>query len=382
MSKKPTVIIYRDHLLPASETFVRAQAEALQDFTPYYVGSRLVPGLLLPSERTLVVNRGGLLGRASEVSHKLFGFAPTLMGRLRELKPRLIHAHFGTDGVRALPLAQHLKVPLLVTFHGFEVTGKDEYTQGSFYGHRVYVRRRHLLNSKGHLFIAVSNFIKRKALEQGFTPDKVVVHYIGVDTELFHPDPVVQRESVVLFVGRLVEKKGCEYLIKAMSKVQAAIPEAELVVIGDGLLRSNLEQLAEKTLRRYQFLGAQPPESVRAWMNKARVFCVPSVIANSGDSEGFGMVFAEAQAMGLPVVSFATGGIPEAVAHGETGFLANEYDWEKLSNYIIRLLKDQTLWHQFSQNGQRRVSALFNLQKQTGILEDIYKQVIIEKELL
>jgi glycosyltransferase involved in cell wall biosynthesis len=154
------------------------------------------------------------------------------------------------------------------------------------------------------------------------------------------------------------------------------MPEVELVIIGDGPLGPTLKQLAKETLHRYRFLGVQPPESVQAWMNRAKVFCVPSVTATSGDSEGFGMVFAEAQAMGLPVVSCATGGIPEAVAHGETGFLVAERDWEGLAGYILLLLKKDGLWHRFSVAGQSRTRALFNLQKQTRVLEETYKQVL------
>lgn len=114
-------------------------------------------------------------------------------------------------------------------------------------------------------------------------------------------------------------------------------------------------------------------------MNRVKIFCVPSIIAKSGDAEAFGIVFAEAQAMGLPVVSFASGGIPEAVAHGKTGFLVAEHDWEGLAKNIMHLLKDQILWQQLSQKGQERVQSLFSLQKQTGLLEDIYKQVLDKK---
>ncbi|WP_250123801.1 glycosyltransferase [Chroococcidiopsis sp. CCMEE 29] len=380
MSKKQSIIIYRDHLLPASETFVRAQAEALQHFTPYYVGSRLVQGLPVPKERTLVINRGHrLLGKANEYSFKLWGFAPTFFQQVRNLNPEIIHAHFGSDGALALPLARNLRVPLLITFHGFDAAGKDEYARRSFYSHQLYLRRRELLKHETQMFIAVSEFIKKKLLEQDFPPEKIVVHYIGIDTELFRPNPVVVREPIVLFVGRLTEKKGCEYLIRAMKGVQAAMPEVELVVIGEGLLRPSLERLAGEMLRRYRFLGVQPPESVRAWMNRAKVFCVPSVTAESGDSEGFGMVFAEAQAIGLPVVSFASGGILEAVKHGETGFLVTERKWEELTMHILLLLEEEILWHCFSENGQHRVHTLFNLHKQTSVLENLYQQILNPK---
>lgn len=374
MPSKPAVAIYRDWLLPPSETFVLGQAEALQRFTPHYVGSCLKEGLITPHERTLVVNQGGLMGRATEIFYKLTGFAPTFLHHLENINPVLMHAHFGTGGSQALPLSRRLKIPLIVTYHGYDELITDEFAQ--HFSHRIYLRRREVLKREVELFIAVSNYCKESLLKQGFPADKIVVHYIGIDTDVFQPDSTIEREPIVLFVARLVEKKGCEYLIHAMSKVQELRPDVELVIIGDGELRPSLEQMAKTKLRRYRFLGLQPPEIVKAWMNRAKIFSVPSITAKSGEAEGFGMVFAEAQAMELPVVSFASGALPESVADGEVGLLAAEGDWEELAKHIILLLKDDNLWHRFSKAGAHRVNNLFNLQKQTRVLEDIYGQVL------
>ena len=376
MPSKPPVIIYRDFLLQPSETFVLGQAEALQRFTPYYVGSRLKKGLLTPQERTLVLNQGTFIGKAHEAAYKLAGFAPTFFQRVQKLNPVLIHAHFGIDGTLVLPLKRWLNVPMLVTYHGLEELITDEFARRSYLTHRLYLRRREALKREVQMFISVSNYSKENLLKQGFPENKIIVHYIGIDTDAFVLDPTLPREPIVLFVGRLVEKKGCEYLIRAMSRVQAVRPDVELVVIGDGVLRPSLELLAKENLQRYRFIGVQPPESVRVWMNRSKVFSVPSIVAKSGDAEGFGMVFAEAQAMGLPVVSFATGAIPEAVAHGEVGFLAAERNWEELAKYILLLFQEEPLWHRFSEFGPRRVQALFNLQNQTSKLEEIYEQVL------
>ena len=154
------------------------------------------------------------------------------------------------------------------------------------------------------------------------------MHYTGIDTEFFNPQRPAVRAPIVLFVGRLVAKKGCDYLIRAMARVQETAPEVRLVVLGDDHLRNQLERQATAVLKNFIFLGAKEPVVVKHWMGRATVFCTPSVTAPSGDAEGFGMVFVEAQAMGLPVVSFASGGIPEAVANNETGFLVAEKDWE------------------------------------------------------
>lgn len=370
---KSTAFIYCDHLLPYSATFVRSQAEALQHFTPHYVGCRQIKGLPLPAERTTVINQGGMAGKISEAVYKLWGVPPApFVQQLKQVNASLIHAHFGPDGLRALPLAHRLKVPLVVTFHGYDATVTDDYARRASLSHRTYLKQRSILQQEARIFIAVSEFIKKKLLDQGFPSNKIFVHYIGVDTTVFTPDPTVEREPVVLFVGRLVEKKGCEYLIRAMGEVQQQQPDAELVIVGDGPLRASLEHLAKTTLKRYRFLGAQSPECVRAWMNRAKVFSVPSIIAESGDAEAFGIVFAEAQAMGLPVVSFASGGIPEAIAHGKAGFLAPERDWQGLAKGIMQLLDNSSLWADFSRTGRERVQAVFDLHQQTRALEDIY----------
>lgn len=308
---KPSVLIYVEPLLGGSMTFVRAQAEALTSFCPYYISPQYFrDGLSLPTDRVLVMRRGeGRLSALTAIPFKMFGVAPLFVRRLQKLCPSLLHAHFGHMGIRALPLARKLGIPLVVTFHGGDATVYDEFARASdSYALRVYTRQRKVLGNEAALLIAVSNFIRAEMITQGFSPSNIVVHYIGVDIEEFSPDSDVRRQSVVLFTGRLEEKKGCEYLIRAMAKVQSNLPNVELVVIGDGSLRIGLERTAAETLGKYRFLGSQPPDVVRYWMNRARVFAAPSIRARSGDAEGFGIVFAEAQAMKLPVVSFASGG--------------------------------------------------------------------------
>ena len=264
------------------------------------------------------------------------------------------------------------KCPLVASFHGYDITVKDDHQSS------LYLWRREKLKAQGRRFLCVSNFIRNQALAKGFPVEKIVVHYVGIDMETFCPDPQIVRSPVILFVGRLVPVKGCEYLIRAMAEIQAFAPQAKLVVIGDGPLRSKLELQASKSVRNFEFLGLQSPDAVRKWMNRATVFCTPSVLAESGQREAFGMVFAEAQAMGLPVVSFASGGIPEAVSDGQTGFLVPERDWQALAARILLFLRDGNLWAQFSRAGESRVRSQFDIRKQAQALEVIYEQVIEE----
>ncbi|PSB01130.1 glycosyltransferase [Merismopedia glauca] len=370
------VIIFSSLLLPPSQTFVKGLGEQLENFAPLYVGSRFTPGLSLPPEMTLVVNRGGLRGSVAELGFKLWGIAPNLVRQLQEVNPVLINAQFGLSGALALPLAKKLQIPLIVHFRGADATVKAEVSRYTSLNHWLFFRRMKALQEEAALFIAVSEFIKGKLLELGFPEEKVIVHYEGIDLEQFKPDSQIRREPIVLFVGRLTEKKGCGDLIRAMARVQAVIPDLELVVLGDGPLLTELKTQASQQLRRYQFLGMQPPEVVQKWMNKAYLLCNPSIKAPNGDSEGLGMVFVEAQAMGLPVVSTRHGGIPEAMQEGKTGFLVPERDWEQLSESILKLFTEPILWQHFTENAQSFVHSKFDRRKQSQGLEEIYHTVL------
>ena len=264
----------------------------------------------------------------------------------------------------------------MVTHHGYDVT-TDDHALAASAGLRRYLRRRAGLYESAALVLCVSNFVREKAIRRGAPAERTLVHYLGVDTSWFTPDPAIARSETVLFVGRLVENKGCELLLRAMALVKRSRPECRVVILGDGPLRPRLGAIArELALGNVSFLSTQPADAVRRWMNEARVLCVPSVTVKSGASEGFGMVFAEAQAMGLPVASFETGGIPEAVGHGTTGLLAAERDVPGLARNIIALLSAGSMWQRFSDAARRRVRERFDLRRQTAALENIYRAVL------
>jgi glycosyltransferase involved in cell wall biosynthesis len=374
----PTVAVYTEPLLERTMTFVRAQALSMGSFSPVFIGPRRAQsGLELPEGQVEVLHKDdGIVGRMRELPFKVFGYAPNFFRRVKKFHPVLMHAHFAPSALTVLPMARWLGVPLVTTFHGFDATVSEEYMRRKNYRCAVYVRRKEVLQKSAKIFIAVSEFIKRCIVDQDFPEEKILVHYTGVDTDFFFADQSIQREPIVLTVASLTEQKGCEYLIRAMREVQSALPDSELIVIGDGPLRANLEQMASQQLGKFRFLGSQPPIVVRDWMNRARVFSVPSIRVQAGDTEGFGMVFAEAQAMGLPVASFRSGGIPEAVDHGKTGLLAKERDWRSLAENIMALLRNEDYWKRTSEAGPVRARKYFNLSVQTKKLEDIYRKVI------
>jgi colanic acid/amylovoran biosynthesis glycosyltransferase len=367
----PRVVIFRSALLPGSETFIREQAEALRRFEPVYVGLKPVrSGLPRSGQSILLTLPGERFSKLKTLLYQVSSYGPEFKSQVREVRPSLIHAHFALDGVTALPLAKYLDVPLVVSLHGYDVTSSDESLRTSLSGH-LYVLRRRQLWDRAHSFVCVSEFIRDKAVEAGFPANKLRVHYTGVNCSQFSRSDET-RDGNVLFVGRLVQKKGCQFLLDAMVEVIRTVPDTSLTVIGDGPLRSDLESQARRLNIPVRFLGALPTSEVRASMSRASIFCVPSVRADNGDSEGFGMVFTEAQAMGTPVVSFSHGGIPEAVEDGQTGLLVPEGDTHALAAAMIRLLRDGALWSSFSERGSARVREKYSLESQTRLLEDIY----------
>jgi colanic acid/amylovoran biosynthesis glycosyltransferase len=375
MSNK-TVLIFREKLLPISETFIVAQASALTSYRPVYAGLRRTEPRLHVEPEILLSRSDGLRAAAGA---RLFGKLPghsRYMDDLANAAPALIHAHFALDGSVALPLARRLNVPLIVTLHGGDVTATDATIAASMRG-RQYLSRREDLWKNASLFLCVSHDIRRRAVAVGFPEEKLRVHYTGIDCEAFKPAEVSSRDpEMVVFVGRLVEKKGCEYAIRAMAGVRSEGRAAHLVVIGDGPLRGSLQDLAESLGVECKFLGAQSAEEVRRYVGRARVLLNPSVTAQNGDSEGFGMVFAEAQAMGTPVVSTLHGGIPEAVSDGQTGLLAPERDVVTLTKNLRLLLTHEERWRELSVNGVRWVRERFNLRQQSHLLEELYDEAI------
>jgi colanic acid/amylovoran biosynthesis glycosyltransferase len=379
--RRDGIVIFRIQLLPRSETFIVTQAAAMRRFEPYFVGWRRVAGLEVPENTSWTADDDGLWGKLTELRFRYFGSTASEIARLKMRSPRLVYAHFALDGYAAMRLAKQLGVPLVTALHGYDMTMSDESLGATRLG-REYLKGRMRLQREGALFVACSEYVRGRAIERGYPADRTIVHSIGVDVERFAPPATQRREPVVLFVGRLVEKKGCSRLIEAMAEVQRRYEDAELVVIGNGPLRADCEALAAARKIRCRFLGSQTSAVVQEWMARAMVFCVPSEVAASGDAEGFGIVFIEAQAMGLPVVSTRSGGIPEAVDDGQTGLLVAEGDQQALSQAILRLMLDEELWQRFSLAGRRRIVERFNLARQTQRLEDVFDDVLSSRRVL
>jgi colanic acid/amylovoran biosynthesis glycosyltransferase len=374
------IFVFRNVVLPLSETFVLAQASALKNFEVRFVGMKpAADGLPVTPKPILVTGDESIVSKLRRLAFMEFGPSQSFSRRLRAENASLIHAHFSLDGSIALPVAEALDIPMVCSLHGFDVTTKDEYLKKWRAG-RIYLKRREQLWKKVARFIPTSQYIRDRAIASGYPAEKMEVVYSGLNLSKFTSGTEPRNPNLILFVGRLVEKKGGTYLLKAVAKVAQTMPQVELVVIGDGPLRESLEAEAKALKINCRFLGKlmhpEPGNSVHDWMRRARIFCGPSVEASDGNTEGVPFVFVESHALGLPAVSFQHAGIKEAVLHGETGLLAPEQDVDALAAHLLRLLTDDPFWVKCSARGKTWVWERFDLNALTRQLESLYDSVI------
>lgn len=376
---RPLVAIYRTQILPLSETFVRDQALALRRWHPVMVGERLIESLPLEGLPAQARYRGlpSLPQRLTGAMWRTLNRSPPRTARIiRGLRPDLVHAHFGFDGVEAWPYAEALGVPLLVTLHGSDITTSMEWFARGQGGRRwkSYPKRlARLTKQKQVSFVAVSRNIHDAAVAAGLPPERIFIRPIGIDTTRFaHAGQMVaERRPLVLFLGRLVEKKGCNFLVEAFQNIRRQVPGAELVIAGDGPERSRLAACVPAD-GGISFLGAVTRDQVQALLAQARVLCLPSVTAQNGDAEGLPLVILEAQASGVPVVTSARGGASEGIEDGRTGYAFAERDVAALTDRLLRLLTDNDLAGRFSAAGPAFVARHYDLQRCTAALETLY----------
>ena len=186
----------------------------------------------------------------------------------------------------------------------------------------------------------------------------------GVDEKTFHPgsggDEIRARlglagRPVVVCVSRLVPRKGQDTLIRAMPRILAAVPDAVLLIVGGGPYRKDLMRLADATgvADSVRFTGSVPFEELPAHYGAGDVFAMPCRTRRGGlDVEGLGIVYLEASATGLPVVAGDSGGAPDAVLDGETGWVVRGGSAEDTAERVVTLLQDPELRRRMGERGR------------------------------
>ena len=246
-----------------------------------------------------------------------------------------------------IALRKALGTRLMIYVHGEEITTA---TSGRLHGNK----RRDYLNAADKV-IAVSSFTCDALTQQmGLRAEQVSLVHNGVDTDRFTPgerDPdLVQKhglegKKVVLTLGRLVPRKGADMGIRAMAKVFRQRSDVHYLIVGDGELRPELERLiAEEDLgRQVTLVGpVSEPDLVR-YFRLCDLFLMPNRTMPDGDTEGFGLVFREANACGKPVIGGRAGGVVEAVVDGQSGYLVNGEDPDDIAEKVLAILNNDDL---------------------------------------
>lgn len=216
---------------------------------------------------------------------------------------------------------------------------------------------------------AISRALAETAIATGVPASRIAVIPNGVNVEQFVP-PTEPRQEVLLFVGTLIPRKGAGYLLRAMPQIVSRHPAVRLVVVGEGPEQGALEYQARELgiSQRVEFVGWQPRDSIRDWMQRARLLVLPSL------EEGLGVVLLEALACGTPIIGSDVGGIPDVVVP-EVGILVPPADPVRLAEAADHLLSDQARWRQMSQQARQRVEACYAWPKIAGRFVEMYKDM-------
>jgi glycosyltransferase involved in cell wall biosynthesis len=303
---------------------------------------------------------------------------------MRRMRFALVNTHTSKGGFVGRLAAHLARVPCIIyTAHGYTVHAAQPRLVQAFY--RVL---DNWIGKRTHLFISVTERVKNAIIELGSArPDNSISVYNGIDFTRFAPERISpariaeQRDAwgchpdtiVIGCASRLVPDKGLDVLLDAFARVAPHAPEALLVIAGDGPLHAALQHQADMlgVAARVRFIGWQ--EDMPALMAAFDLFCLPTM------REGFGYVFLEAQAMGVPVVATAIEPLTETMAQGETALLVAPHDGTHLADALTRLVHDPAERRRLGANGAARVRRLFDQRRQLDQLAAVYRQCVALK---
>jgi phosphatidylinositol alpha-1,6-mannosyltransferase len=182
-------------------------------------------------------------------------------------------------------------------------------------------------------------------------------------------------KRVIVTVGRLVDRKGHDMIIRALPKVLNDIPETVYLIVGRGPTEERLQALAREVgvENHIVFCGFVPEAELLAHYHAGDVFAMPNREVR-GDTEGFGIVFVEAGACGKPVIAGRSGGAVEVVAEGVTGFLVNPLDVHEIAETLTTLLQNRDLAARMGEAGRARVEQHYNYQQVAANIAGFLRQ--------
>lgn len=355
----PKVALFSTNFLEYSQTFVYDEVRSHDRYEVHVFTSRRLNADRFPYEPVHVAPD------SQRPLYRSLTLCPAFDRVFRRERFDLIHAHFGPGAVYALNFAVRHRLPLVVTFHGYDVPillTRDRFRPPNW----RYWLTSPLLFRRIDRFLAASKDLQSLLLLLGADPERVFLYQLGVDVPRYHREPVARDELEVLMIGRFVEKKGHVYALRALAAARARGARLRLALLGDGPLRPEIERLVDELGIRsaVELAGAVPHDEVARRLARADIVIAPSVVARNGDRESGILVLKEAGASRLPTIGTHHGGIPEIIDDGVTGFIVPERDAEALADRLVRLASDPELRERMGAAARAKVERAFDLRTQ------------------
>jgi len=300
----------------------------------------------------------------------------TLITITRKYKPDVIHAHWVLpQGFLAVLAGILLKKPVVVSAHGADAYAYRSRLLMAIKQFTLSHCNSWTANTVATASAACPNLLRNKAV---IIPMGVEVsHFSSGSTEILRKKD--DRRNIILFVGRLVEKKGVDDLIRAMAALPDDLRKTTILwVIGEGHKRTGLVQLASELgiSDAVKFWGQIPNQDLPQYYAAADLFVGPSVADSSGDTEGQGVVFIEAFASKVCVIATRTGGIPEVIADGETGILVDPNRPDQLAREIQNLLLDKQKRQRLASNAFKIAYDKYDWKNVSERFNQLYDQLL------
>ena len=306
-----------------------------------------------------------------EITKKTFNKYVQYKIRTHQIKPDILHSHFGTVGWEYIPLAKTLNVKHVVSFYGFDyeyVINLDP----------VWKIRYKTLFEEADLFICEGKHGAKILKNLGCPSEKIKIIKLGVEIDKtpFFERNKKENELKLLQIASFKEKKGHYYTVKAFAEALKYCPNMSLTLVGSGETKKNIENLVRNlNIEKYvKFLDEIEFDKLHNFMKDFHVFIHPSCYAKNMDCEGGApIVILDAQATGMPVISTNHCDIPEEVIHNKTGFLAEEKNYKQLAKYIVEFYKmSLETYKKFSYKAREHIEKNYNIKDNARKLRELY----------
>lgn len=309
--------------------------------------------------------------------------SPLLWGRLARESARLAVAgqfdqiHCGQTVETApagVALARRLGLPSVVHTFAEDVT--------TYLRHPFYLRRMRRALQGATRVTSISRFTVQQLVALGVPEERLSLLYPGVRLEDWFSrggEAEVRRRfglegrRVLLTVARLIPRKGHDVVLRALPEIARKVPDVAYLVVGSGPEEVRLKSLADSlgVADRVRWAGSVAHQDAVDYYRAADLFVMPNRSMPNGDVEGFGLVFLEANACGLPVIGGRSGGTPDAVSEGVSGYLVEPTSPGEVAERVLALLEDPDLSHRLGEGGRERVARDFTWTKTGSALREI-----------